>query len=117
MAKELVFATFVDMKTKTMSNLNGNTAVMVLQLEDVDRAIERVQEKSYKKLAILSRVKCGDEWRESFMEAIEEYKLPHNNKNWYRLKPLKETIERLNKTRGYKPKVYNPRRKTLRLNG
>ena len=113
MAKELVFATYIDMNTKQVAALNGNSAVMVLQLEDADKFIKDFQTKSFKKLAVLGRVEAGSKWQSEFMEAIQEYQLPNNKSHWYRLKPLQESIEKLNQSKGYTPKVYNPKKKRL----
>jgi hypothetical protein len=101
--KDLVFGTFMD--NGKASKIKGNTVCFVLAVDDADKLINQIRNKTFKKLAILSRKKVSKKFAEELLELMDEYRVP-NKSSIYRLKPLLPHIENFNKMAAYKPKSY-----------
>lgn len=116
--KELVFGTFVDMNTRSVSKLNGSEVCFVLATEDFDSFIERSQNKNYKDIAILMRYPVSESFAEEYLELIEDYKVP-NNQRWFYSSQLKESIDSFGKTTNYKARLYKSKKdkKYMHLEG
>ena len=110
--KELVFATYYDKNNQKFSTVEGTTAVMVLALEDVDKFIDLVQHKTFKRLAVLSRYEAPEEWTNQFLSALKEYKIS-STEHWYEFAPVKRVINTINESTSFSPKEYPSKRKHL----